>query len=281
MTSEKDVLSKLHAIDLSLSPDFPFFIGTYQTKYRRGTKAAEKNLIPLLNQALSILKNDDIIQDKDKLVQELSASIELIDAVDFSDPRFIAKHKFKYIKIIKRLIRPDRPYSYSDFKAGFQKKHHKLDNHFRFFGIQGYKETYILSAWEAVKYEFVLPENPNIALYKEIYDKVYPIGKVSSPISKLYFCFNHEVELVYSNPTPIFQKGMYRFDQYNRTLHPTSLIRYRYVLFPEGALEDCDEIKLFTGVKFGPRMGQGSIVQYTRSGKNQYKESDRIRHWVS
>ena len=75
----------LDALKITIQPDFPFFIGTYQTKYRRGTKAAEKNLIPLLNQALSILKNDDIIQDKDKLVQELSASIELIDAVDFSD----------------------------------------------------------------------------------------------------------------------------------------------------------------------------------------------------
>ncbi len=264
----------LDALQITIQPDFPFFIGTYQTKYRRGTKAAEKNLIPLLNQALSILKNDDIIQDKDLLVQELSASIELIDAVDFSDPRFIAKHKFKYIKIIKRLIRPDRPYSYSDFKADFQKKHHKL-------GVQGYKEPDILSAWEAVKHEFVLPKNPNIEQYKEIYDTIYPIGKVSSPISTLYFCFKNQEELVYSNPTPVFQGGMYQFDRHPRTLHPTPLNRYQYVLFPEKALEDCDELKLFTGVRFGPRMGQGSIVLYTRSGKNQYKESDRIRHWVS
>jgi len=51
------------ALQIRIQPDFPFFIGTYQTKYRRGTKAAEKNLIPLLKQALSILKNDEIIKD--------------------------------------------------------------------------------------------------------------------------------------------------------------------------------------------------------------------------
>ena len=278
MAGEKDVLSKLHvllhAIELSISPDFPFFIGTYQTKYRRGTKAVEKNLAPLLNQALSILKNDEIIKDKDLLVQELAASIELIDAVDFSDPRFIAKHQFKYIKIIKRLIRPDRPYSYPDFKADFQKKHHKL-------GGQGYKEPDILSAWEAVKHEFVLPKNPNIEQYKEIYDKVYPIGKVSYPISMLYCCFENQEELVYSNPTPIFQPGANRFDKFVRAHYPRPISSYQYVLFPEGALEDCDELKLFNGVKIGPRMGHGSIVFYKRSGENQFKESERIGQWIS
>jgi hypothetical protein len=103
----------------------PLFIGTYKTVYRRGAKKATRELIPMLNRVLETLKSDQVILQREQLIIALEAAIANIDKVDFQDDRFFEKHKNQYIRILKRLSRPDKPYSYEDFKADFQKQKRK------------------------------------------------------------------------------------------------------------------------------------------------------------
>jgi len=172
----------------SLDGKNPLFVGTYKTVYRRGAKKAARELIPMLNGVLETLKLDQVILNREQLTIELEAAIASIDKVDFQDTRFFEKHKNQYIRILKRLSRPDKPYSYEDFKADFQKQKRKE-------GIL-FKETDIRTAWDEVKEQYVLPVNPNLEQYKKVFDQVNPLKQYSFPATKIYRCYKGQIEIV-------------------------------------------------------------------------------------
>jgi len=254
----------------------PLFVGTYKTVYRRGAKKAARELIPMLNGVLDTLKLDQVILNREQLIIELEAAIASIDKVDFQDDRFFKKHKNQYIRILKGLSRPDKPYSYEDFKADFQKLKRKE-------GIL-FKETDIRTAWDEVKEQYVLPVNPNLEQYKKVFDQVNPINQYGFPATKIYGCYNGQIELVYHQPKPINNgRKLPAFGTFKTNMYSEQLSGYRYILYPESfTLESPlhSEIKIFSGAKIGPRMGHG-FISYFRMEENRLIETDHFTHWLS
>jgi hypothetical protein len=260
----------------SLDGKIPLFVGTYKTVYRIGAKKAARELIPTLNGVLETLKLDQVILNREQLTIELEAAIASIDKVDFQDDRFFKKHKNQYIRILKRLSRPDKPYSYEDFKADFQKQKRKE-------GIL-FKETDIRTAWDEVKEQYVLPVNPNLEQYKKVFDQVNPINQYGFPATKIYGCYNGQIELVYHQPKPINNgRKLPAFGSFKVTMNSEHLSGYRYLLYPDSfSLESPlnGEIKILSGVKIGPRMDHG-FIRYYRMEENRLIETDHFTHWLS
>ena len=260
----------------SLDGKNPLFIGTYKTVYRRGAKKAARELIPMLNGVLDTLKLDQVILNREQLTIELEAAIASIDKVDFQDDRFFKKHKNQYIRILKRLSRPDKPYSYEDFKADFQKQKRKE-------GIL-FKETDIRTAWDEVKEQYVLPVNPNLEQYKKVFDQVNPLKQYGFPATKIYRCYKGQIELVYDQPKPINNgRKLPAFGSFKANMNSEQLSGYRYILYPESFSLGSPlngEIKIFSGAKIGPRMGHG-FISYYRMEENHLIETDHSTHWLS
>lgn len=85
----------------SLDGKNPLFVGTYKTVYRRGAKKAARELIPMLNGVLNTLKLDQVILNREQLINELEAAIASIDKVDFQDDRFLKNIKTSTSEYLK------------------------------------------------------------------------------------------------------------------------------------------------------------------------------------
>lgn len=254
----------------------PLFIGTYKTVYRRGAKKAMRELIPMLNRVLETLKSDQVILQREQLIIKLEAAIANIDKVDFQDDRFFEKHKNQYIRILKRLSRPDKPYSYEDFKADFQKQKRKESALF--------KETDIRTAWDAVEEEYLLPVNLNLEQYKKVFDQVNPLKQYGFPATKIYRCYKGQTELVYDQPKPVNNgRKLPAFNSFKANMNSEPLSGYQYILYPESfTLETpfLGEIKILSGTKMGARMGHG-FISYYKMEENRLIETDQFTHWIS
>ena len=264
------------SLKYSLNTNIPFFIGTYKVVYRRGAKKAEKYLVSYLNEALNLLKNDSIILNRDALFDQLETAISNITNIDFQDERFFKTHKFGYIKLLKRMSRPDKPFGYQDFKAVFQKEKRKE-------GIL-FKEIDIRAAWDAVKEQYVLPPNPNLTRYKEIFEIVYPIRQYGLPVTKLFLCYKDQVELVLEQAKPKnIGRRLPNFSGIKSKIYPDKIEKFSYFLYPETfslANEGKQEVKILSGARMGPRMGHG-FISYYRVKDNKLSKIDDYTHWIS